>query len=145
MLALDVGRKRIGLAVSGPDEGMALGIETLHRKTLREDVVRLARIARERGVRHVVVGLPLHMDGEESPMAKQARIVADKLREESALPVEMHDERLTSVEAEERLKARGWSLKRLIEEKKKGAVDQMAAVLLLEDWLSAKGRGEASA
>lgn len=78
-------------------------------------------------------------------MAKQARIVADKLREESGLPVEMHDERLTSVEAEERLKARGWSLKRLIEEKKKGAVDQMAAVLLLEDWLSAKGRGEASA
>jgi putative Holliday junction resolvase len=79
------------------------------------------------------------MDGRESPMAKEARRVAERLAAACEVPVEMHDERLTSVAAEERLAARGWSLKRLLEEKKKGAVDRLAAQILLEDWLTRHG------
>jgi putative holliday junction resolvase len=87
--------------------------------------------------------LPLHMDGGESAMAKQARRVAERLAGVLPVPVDMHDERLTSVAAEERLAARGWTLKRLLAEKKKGAVDQMAARILLEDWLTRRGGVEA--
>lgn len=138
VMALDVGKKRIGLAMTDGTGLGVTGLDTLHRKTLREDVERLSRTASERKVERVIVGLPLHMNGEESVMAKQARLVADKLRLMSGLPVEMHDERLTSVEAEAMLQQRGWSLKKLLEEKKKGAVDRLAAMILLEDWLSAQ-------
>ena len=113
----------------------ALGLDTLQRKTTREDLDRLARIIGERNVGRVLVGLPLHMDGGESPMAKEARRIAVKLGEITGVPVELRDERLTSVEAEERLAARGWDLRRYLEEKKRGAVDQMAAMILLEDYL----------
>ena len=113
----------------------ALGLDTLQRKTTREDLDRLARIIGERNVGRVLVGLPLHMDGGESPMAKEARRIAVKLGEITGVPVELRDERLTSVEAEERLTARGWDLRRYLEEKKRGAVDQMAAMILLEDYL----------
>lgn len=141
-MALDVGKKRIGVAMTDPHGISATGLDTLRRSTLREDVERLARMAAERKADRVIVGLPLHMSGDESPMAKHARLVASKLAEASGLPVELHDERLTSVEAEEMLRQRGWSLKRLLEEKKNGAVDRLAAIILLEDWLASRASAE---
>lgn len=143
VLGLDVGRRRIGAALAEGQLGAIAGLETITRGTLREDVERLAALAARVRATRIVVGLPLHMNGSESPMAKEARRVAERLRESCAAPVEMHDERLTSVAAEERLAAQGWSLKRLLAEKKKGAVDQMAARVLLEDWMSKREGVEA--
>lgn len=136
VLGLDVGRRRIGAALAEGELGAITGLETIPRGTLREDVERLAALAARVRATLIVVGLPLHLNGSESPMAKEARRVAERLSKACAAPVEMHDERLTSVAAEERLAAQGWNLKRMLAEKKKGAVDQMAARVLLEDWMS---------
>lgn len=116
----------------------AQGLETIVRRSLRDDLDRLSRVVRERGVGRIVAGLPLHMTGDESPMAAESRKVAAKLGELTGVEVVFLDERLTSVEAEQRLAARGWSLERLLKEKKRGAVDRMAAVVLLEDYLRSK-------
>lgn len=145
VLGLDVGRRRIGAALAECELGAVTGLETLTRRTLGEDAERLAALAARVGAERIVIGLPLHMNGSESPMAKQARRLAARLGEACAVPVEMHDERLTSVAAEGRLAARGWTLKRLLAEKKKGAVDQMAARILLEDWLTKDNGGGARA
>jgi len=141
ILALDVGRKRIGLALTDAMGWGAQGLDTIQRKTPREDLDQLARIVRERKVDRVLVGLPLHLDGGESPMSKEARRIARKLGEITGVLVEMRDERLTSVEAEERLAARGWDLSRYLQEKRRGAVDQMAAMILLEDYLRSQETG----
>jgi putative Holliday junction resolvase len=135
-LALDLGRRRIGLAVSDAS-GLARGLETVTRKTRLEDIARIARIARERNAGVLVVGLPLNMDGSAGPQAEFSRRFAGALGEATGLPVELHDERLTSVEAERRLRSHGWTLERFLEQKRKGAVDRMAAIVLLEDWLRA--------
>lgn len=81
------------------------------------------------------MGLPLHMSGDESPMSAEVRRLAEKIGAITGVEVVLLDERLTSVEAEERLAARGWDLRRFLSERRRGAVDQMAAVVLLEDYL----------
>ncbi|WP_228486476.1 Holliday junction resolvase RuvX [Paludibaculum fermentans] len=141
VLALDVGRKRIGLAVSD-SMGLAQGLDTLLRKTMREDVARLRQIAMERKVSLFLVGLPLNMRGDEGEMAEFVRTFARKLEDGTGLPVKFQDERLTSVEAESRLQERGMSLERMLKEKRKGAVDRLAAMILLEDYLRAGGEAE---
>ena len=144
VLSVDLGRRRIGLAISDQEGLSAQPLDALQRRTLAEDLKRICAIANDRKARRVLVGLPLHMDGRESPMSEECRRFADKLGEASGLPVEMHDERLTSVEAEEMLRARGWSLERLLKEKKKGTVDRLAAAVLLEDWMSAQAGKESA-
>lgn len=136
ILALDVGRRRIGLAFSD-GEAMARGLEAMQRKTMREDIVRLQNIARERRVELFVVGLPLHQNGTEGEMAAFVRTFAERLRRDTGIAVEYQDERLTSVEAEERLKAGGMNLKRMLAAKRGGAVDTLAALILLEEYLRA--------
>jgi putative Holliday junction resolvase len=138
ILALDVGRRRIGLAFSDrirPPQGL----EAMQRKTMREDVARLANIARERKVGLFLVGLPLHMNGEEGAMAAFVRTFAEKLRSETGMELVYQDERLTSVEAEGRMKEQGMSLKKMLSAKRGGAVDTLAAVVLLEDFLRGEG------
>jgi putative Holliday junction resolvase len=139
LLALDIGRKRIGLALYDPADRMVRGLDTLQRKTRDEDLIRLTRIAQERRASAFVSGLPLNMDGSEGPQAKFVRDFCSRLERASGLSVRFQDERLTSVEAESRLKDAGWSLKKLLEEKRKGVVDRMAAVLLLEDYVATQG------
>ncbi len=119
--------------------GLAQGLDTLLRKTMREDVARLRQIAMERKVSLFLVGLPLNMRGDEGEMAEFVRTFARKLEEGTGLPVRFQDERLTSVEAESRLQERGMSLERMLKEKRKGAVDRLAAMILLEDYLRAGG------
>jgi putative Holliday junction resolvase len=138
ILALDVGKRRIGLAIALAGSS-AHGLGALVRKSLREDLERLKRMAQERGVERFVLGLPLNMDGSESPMARQVREFGARLGRETGIEVAYHDERLTSFEAEERLKQRGMSLKRMLEAKRQGAVDEMAAVIVLTDYLSKAG------
>jgi putative Holliday junction resolvase len=141
VLALDLGQKRIGLAMSDALGLTAQGLDVLRRTTLREDLDRVARVAAERKASRILVGLPVHMNGEESPMSRRVRAFASKLAEITGLPVELLDERLTSVAAEDLLAARGWSLARLLEEKRRGAVDRLAAVLLLDDWMRKEQSG----
>lgn len=132
ILALDYGKKRIGLAVSDPLGFTAQGLETLQRTRLREDLAKLAALAKDREVEMFLMGDPIRMNGEASRGSEAVREFALKLEEVSGLPVSFWDERLTSVEANRVLRESGISL-----EKRRAAVDRMAAVLLLQSYLEA--------
>jgi putative Holliday junction resolvase len=135
ILALDLGRKRIGLALYYPAAGTVVGLDTLQRKSRAEDLARLTRVARERKASLIVLGLPLHAGGEESPMSALARQFGAQLSKATGLEIAFQDERLTSVEAESRLEQRGLGLAEMLTAKKRGEVDRLAAILILEDWL----------
>ena len=137
ILALDVGRRRIGLAISDALGYTAQGLETLERVNNRKDYDRLAALVREKEVKLFLVGLPLHMSGDESWQAGYVREFADRLQRETDIPVEFWDERLTTVEAHRVLSEGGVTF-----DKRKKAVDRMAAVLLLENYLMARSSGE---
>ncbi|MGH9583536.1 MAG: Holliday junction resolvase RuvX [Bryobacteraceae bacterium] len=131
VLALDVGKKRIGLAISDELGITAQGLDTLERTRIRDDLEKLKQIAAARGVRTLLVGRPLHMSGAESRQGLYTREFADRLSGHLGLPVVHWDERLTSVEAERALREAGATL-----EERKKAVDRMAAVLLLQSYLA---------
>ena len=130
MLALDVGRKRIGLAVSDELGITAQGIQTLERTRIREDLAKLKDIATLWNVQAVLVGRPLHMSGRESRQSEYTSEFAQRLGAHLGLPVTFWDERLTSAEAQRMLRQAGAT-----PEKRKRAVDRLAAVLLLESYL----------
>lgn len=129
-LALDVGTKTIGIAISDPLGMMAHPLRTLSRKGVRQDTAVLVELVREREVERVVVGLPLELDGTEARSARLARQIGEALAEAAGVPVVYVDERYSSVEAERRLIDAGVSRAR-----RKEVIDQMAAVIVLEDWL----------
>jgi len=130
VLALDVGKKRIGLAISDELGITAQGLETLQRSRIREDLERLGSIVKSSNVQALLVGRPLHMSGSESRQSEYTREFADRLGNYLGIPVVYWDERLTSAEAERMLRTAGASL-----EEKRRAVDRLAAVLLLESYL----------
>lgn len=130
VLALDVGRKRIGLAVSDELGITAQGIDTLHRTRIREDLASLKAVAERWNVNLLLVGRPLHMSGAESRQSEYTQEFAQRLHEHLSLPLVFWDERLTSAEAERMLRDSGASL-----DQKKRSVDRLAAVLLLESYL----------
>jgi putative Holliday junction resolvase len=130
VLALDVGKKRIGMAISDELGITAQGIETLKRTRIREDLEKLRDLAKAQNVNTVLIGLPLHMSGEESHQSRYTEEFGERLSKFLNLPVVYWDERLTSVEAERMLRAAGASL-----DEKKRAVDRLSAVLLLESYL----------
>lgn len=138
VLALDLGRRRIGLAVSDPLGLTAQGLPTLERSNLRSDLSRLAGLAAEKGVTRFVIGLPLRMSGQEGRQAAGAREFGERLAERTGLPVEYWDERLTTVEAQRVLRSSGIGI-----EKRGKAVDRLAAVLILDGWLAGSGSPEA--
>lgn len=130
ILALDLGKKRIGLAISDELGVTAQGLETLQRTNIREDFDRLAQIITERGVSLLLVGNPIHMSGHEGRGSEAAREFGRRLSERTGVPVEFRDERLTTVEAQRVLKEGGASLRKRI-----SSVDRIAAVILLESYL----------
>lgn len=130
VLALDVGKKRIGLAVSDELGITAQGIKTLRRTRIREDLENLKQIAARWNVQLLLIGSPLHMSGSESRQSEYTRDFAERLQQHLSLPVVFWDERLTSAEAERMLREMGTSL-----EQRKNSVDRLAAVLLLESYL----------
>ena len=133
-LGLDVGDKRIGVAVTDELGLTAQPVMTLERlRSRREDLRSLARLARRYGVVGIVVGNPLHASGELSPQAEKTQAFAAELGELSGLPIHLWDERLTSHEAHELLYAAG---KRRQEHR--AVVDQVAAVLILRSFLEAR-------
>lgn len=130
VLALDLGKKRIGLALSDPLGITAQGLETLARSNIREDLAKLAALVTEHNVTLILMGNPLHMSGDESRQTQYTREFAERLKAATGLPVEFRDERLTTVEAERVLKQSGISI-----QKRAKAVDRLAAVILLESYL----------
>lgn len=130
ILALDVGKRRIGLAVSDELGWTAQGLDTLHRTRIREDLERLRDLMEHWSISTLLVGHPLHMSGDESRQAEYTREFAERLGEYVNVPVVFWDERLTSAEAERILRAAGASL-----EERKRSIDKLSAVLLLESYL----------
>ncbi len=130
ILALDLGKRRIGLALSDPLRITAQGIDTLQRTRVREDLEALAQLAEERGVTEFLFGEPLHMSGDESRQSTYTHEFAERLGVRTGKPVRFWDERWTSVEAGRVLRDSGISI-----EKRARAVDRLSAVILLESYL----------
>lgn len=130
VLGLDVGSRRIGIAVSDGLGVTAQGLETLERKNKRYDFEYLRRVIREYDIREIVVGLPLRMSGSEGTQSEKMRAFAEELEKKFKMPVHLWDERLTSAEANRFLRETELSI-----DKRGKAVDRMAAVLILQGWM----------
>jgi len=130
LLALDVGDVRIGVAVSDETRTLASGLVTLRSVGPRKDVQRVAALVREHGVRELVVGLPLRLDGSRGPQAEKVMAFVERLRRVLRIPVVVRDERLTSIEAGERLAEAG-----VRGRARKARIDQAAACLILQELL----------
>ncbi len=130
ILALDLGRRRIGRAVSDPLGITAQGLPTLPRRNLASDLAALARDAREYSIGLWLLGLPLLPSGEAGSQAAEIRAFGAKLAAATALPVDYWDERFTTAMAEQVLRESGASL-----QKRRQAVDRLAAVLILQSYL----------
>ncbi|MFT7520005.1 MAG: putative Holliday junction resolvase [Kiritimatiellia bacterium] len=134
VLALDVGTKTIGVAVTDPLRMFGQPVVTVSRKGVRKDVVELQVIVDKFEPDQIVVGLPFELDGTEERSARLARQIGEALATSSGLPVAYQDERFSSVEAERKLIAMNVSRK-----KRKQIIDQVAAVVILESWLREEG------
>lgn len=130
VLALDLGKRRIGLALSDPLGITAQGLPTLQRTNLREDLAALASLAEEHGVALLLMGFPLHMSGREGRQAEYTREFGERLAARTGLPIRYWDERLTTVEAQRVLKSSGISIA-----KRARAVDRLSAQILLASYL----------
>jgi putative holliday junction resolvase len=135
ILGLDVGARRIGIAVSDPLGITAQGLDTLQRRNKRTDLAALERVIREYSIKQIVVGLPLRMSGAEGIQSDKMQLFAEDLRKRFRLPVHLWDERLTSAEANRLLRETELSI-----EKRAKAVDRMAAVLILQGWMEGRRR-----
>jgi putative holliday junction resolvase len=149
ILAVDYGRARMGLAIADSKARMAQPLSTLERINRNEDMRRLRELVREHGVKQIVVGLPLRLDGTRGEMAEEAERFAQRMRKQIGVPVEMVDERLTSWEAERLLEevqgrfireeklASGRKAKKVQE---KMSVDAVAAAVILKEFLERQGQ-----
>lgn len=131
ILALDYGTKRIGVALSDELGWTAQPLETFERRTLDRDVTHIASLVAEHEVRQVVLGFPLQLDGREGPAILAMREFAAHLERGLPVPIVLWDERMTTKAAEDLLIAADVSRK-----KRKGAVDRVAAAILLQSYLA---------
>ncbi|HVO19197.1 MAG TPA: Holliday junction resolvase RuvX [Anaeromyxobacter sp.] len=129
-LGVDLGRVRIGLALADDLLGTARPLRTVVRRDESADLQAIAALAREYEVTRAVLGLPLNMDGSEGPSARLARNFQPRLAAALGVPVDLFDERLSSFEAETRLRDRGISSK-----DRRAMVDAEAAAVILQGWL----------
>jgi len=134
-MGLDLGEKRIGIAVTDASETMAFPERVLQRRSARRDRQTLALLVDELAVERVIIGLPLSMDGDFGPNAQRTRRFGELLAHDVRVPIEYQDERLTTVEAEERLRDSG-----LAARKRRQRIDAAAAAIILEDYLRARRR-----
>lgn len=132
-MGLDVGMRRIGIAVSDPLGITAQGLETLQRKNNRYDFQQLARLIRRYNVAEIVVGLPRRLSGADSAQTERVIEFSEALKKKFPVPVHLWDERLTSVQASRLLKEAELSI-----EKRAAAVDRLAAVLILQSYMDAR-------
>ena len=133
-LGIDPGSKRIGLAISDRSGTIASPFLVLQRSRSRQhDDNEIARIVREEEIEVVVVGLPVNMDGSHGPSAKAAIADARRLATVVDVPIELHDERRTTVTAEQSMRAAG-----LDGAERRQRVDKVAAAIMLQSWLDAR-------
>lgn len=137
LLGLDFGTKRLGIAVSTPDQNIASPLENYDRKNPRLDAKRLRELTQEYRIAGLVVGLPVHMSGDEGGLARSAREFGLWIAQETSLPLRFWDERFTSALAEEILQAAS-----LTKKQRKARKDKLAAYLLLQSFLDAKDRDQ---
>ncbi len=133
ILALDVGSRRIGVAVSDPLGITAQGLDTIQRQNKRRDRAALAAVLKQYEVKEIVVGLPLRLSGAEGTQSEKMRAFAADIKSYFKLPVHLWDERWTSTEANRLLRETDLSIK-----KRGQAVDRMAAILILQSWMQAR-------
>ena len=144
ILGFDVGERRIGLALSDELGYTAQPLFTLHRGKLKDDLKSVARVLRKHGVTEAVVGNPLYMSGDQSPQAAKAQAFAEDLRTEFGLTVHLWDERLTTAEAHRHLDALGHARGPNADGVgRKGIIDQVAAVLILQAFLEMRANAAA--
>ena len=139
VMALDVGKVRIGVALTDPLGYTAQPLLTIWRKTPGDDLRSILRLVRKNEVGRIVVGNPLHLSGEISPWAAKVHILAETLRERSGLPVELWDERLSSVEAHALLDDAEYDRR-----DRKQVIDQVAATVILRGWMEAQRKAGAA-
>jgi putative Holliday junction resolvase len=130
-LALDIGKRRIGVAVSDPLGMVARPVQAVQSVSLNVDVARVAEIARELEAELIVVGDPIHMSGDPGTMSNRAHKFGEMLAEVSGLPVDYCDERLTTVEAQRILQDSGVPPK-----KARQQIDAVAAAVILQSYLN---------
>lgn len=133
VLAIDHGDARIGIAATDPIGIAAHPVETIYCDRV-DPIERIAEIVASRGIQHLLLGLPLRLDGSEGTAAEKVRAFGQRLAERiPQLPLEYADERLSTVAATEKLRAAGKSTR-----KHKDIIDQAAAIEILNDWLGAQ-------
>ncbi|MBQ6728401.1 MAG: Holliday junction resolvase RuvX [Clostridia bacterium] len=136
-LCLDIGDKRIGIAVSDPFNSYALPVNTYSRKNLKTDLAYMADLAKDKCATAVVCGLPVNFDGTPSVQTEKAKFFIEKLKETTGLKVYAVDERCTTVEAEETLISQGKT-----REERKAVIDSLAAASILQGFLNDKKHKE---
>ena len=134
-LCLDIGDKRIGIAVSDPFNTYSLPVETYNRKNLKADLEKIAFYCKDKGATKLVCGLPVNFDGTPSIQTTRAQFFIDKLREILDIEIYTVDERCTTCEAEETLIGQGKS-----REERKKFVDSLAAASILQGFLNDKNK-----
>ncbi|MEX0702542.1 MAG: Holliday junction resolvase RuvX [Planctomycetales bacterium] len=135
LLGLDYGTKRVGVAVSNPDQTIASPLETWQRQDPAQEERRLRSLVEEYRIVGLVVGLPVHMSGEEGQKAGEARAFGRHAAEVAGLPLRFWDERFTSSQADEHMLAAD-----LTRKQRKGIRDRLAAQILLQHFLDAADR-----
>jgi putative Holliday junction resolvase len=137
--AIDFGTRRLGIAVTDPQQTLASPLVTYTRRTPQQDGEYLRKLAQEEQIIRFVVGLPVHLDGKESLISHEARRFGRWLAERTTCPVTYFDERFSSAEAEEKLRAAPLSARQRKERR-----DMLAAQILLTAYLEAGCPVEAS-
>ncbi len=130
-LCLDIGDKRIGVAVSDPFNSYSLPVTTYFRKNLKTDLLKIGEIVKEKGATTLVCGLPVNFDGTPSIQTQKAQFFIDKLNEILTVKIVTVDERCSTCEAEEVLISQGKS-----REERKSFVDSLAAATILQGYLN---------
>ncbi|MGA8184876.1 MAG: Holliday junction resolvase RuvX [Terriglobia bacterium] len=135
LMSIDFGLRRIGLAVSDALGITAQGLPTLQRTAIRKDIEHIRAMAEEYSVEKIIVGNPIGHTGKATSMSRHVEDFAKRLQGRVSCPVELWDERLTSVEANRMLRTAGISIN-----KRRQAVDRISAVLLLQNYLEYHAR-----
>ena len=130
ILGLDIGSKRIGVAVSDELGFTAQGVETLNCKSPQEDAAAILRLTKEYNAEEIVVGIPYNMDGTEGPQVEKVRDTIDTIKKQVNVPIREWDERLSTVAAERVLLEADMS-----RSKRRKVIDKLAAVLILQGYL----------
>ncbi len=131
IIAFDIGDKRIGVAATDALGMMALPVETYFRKNTERDVKYLAELAKKRNAELIVCGMPVNFDGSESVQTVKTQKFIELLKEQTDIPIELEDERFTTMEARRVLIEADVS-----REKRKQVIDKLAATYILEGYLN---------